>query len=82
MTHSDKAPTYWLDDGLGWHRYVAWHPVITDDADMVWAWPWKRRPMWRRFAPSFCHIYPFADAATYHEPLAFYSLEKPEGADV
>lgn len=72
--------TYWLDDGSPWHKYRAWHPVFTCDEGLIVAWPWRRVDMWRRFAPGFCHIYPFADAATYHEPLAVYSLREPSDA--
>lgn len=81
MVEPSKHPTYWLDDGTPWHEYTAWAPVFTCDVGLVWAWPWKRVKMWRRFAPSFCHIYPFADAATYHEPMAVYSLQHPMGGD-
>lgn len=79
--YDHPTPTYFLNDGEPWRPWNAWHPVITDDEGMIWAWPWKRVAMWRRFAPSFCHIYAFADAATYHEPLAFYSIKQPEDGD-
>lgn len=78
---TEHAATYWLDDGSPWHEYSAWHPVFTCDVGLVWAWPWRRVAMWRRFAPGFCHIYPFADAATYHEPIAVHSLGRPVDAD-
>jgi hypothetical protein len=57
------------DEEYPWHKYKAWHPVHTEDEGTVWAWPWRRVPMYRRFVPSFCY------ADQWMEPLSFYAID-------
>lgn len=55
----------------------AWRPILTEDAGMIWAWPWKRVQVW------WCYEELHPDTVKYLEgydiPLyTIYYLNKPQ----
>lgn len=66
----------------GWEQYIAWHPIYTQDAGMLWAWPWKSYYIFRRRLPreAVYRMYEISEFGSLDIPVWEYRKRWPKDA--
>lgn len=56
-----------------WYEWNAWYPVWTYDVGILWAFPWKRKPVFW----TYVDVEHFPGVGVIDPPIIVYRKDKP-----